>query len=71
MIPFGLVNTLVIFQKYINSVLHDCLDVTYLAYLANILIFSENEVEHTEYIYEVLHYLSKAGLYLNLEKCKF
>ena len=68
---FGLVNTPAMFQEYINRVLHDCLDVTCLAYLDNILIFSEDEVEHTEHIREVLHHLSKAGLYLNLEKCKF
>ena len=69
--PFRLVNTLVTFQGYINGVLHDCLDVTCLAYLDDILIFSEDEVEHTEHICEVLHCLSKAGLYLNLGKCKF
>ena len=69
--PFGLVNTPVTFQGYINRVLHDCLDVTCLAYLDNILIFSEDEVEHTEHVREVLRCLSKAGLYLNLEKCEF
>ena len=68
---FRLVNTPAMFQGYINGVLHDCLDVTCLAYLDDILIFSEDEVEHTEHVREVLHHLSKAGLYLNLEKCKF
>ena len=71
MMPFGLVNTLATFQGYINGVLHDCLDITYLVYLDNILIFSEDEAEHTEHVREVLHCLGKAGLYLNLEKCKF
>ena len=69
--PFGLVNTPAMFQGYINRVLHDCLDVTCLAYLDDILIFSEDEAEHTEHVREVLHHLGKAGLYLNLEKCKF
>ena len=69
--PFGLVNTPATFQGYINRVLHDCLDVTCLAYLDDILIFSKDEVEHTEHVCEVLHHLSKAGLYLNLEKCEF
>ena len=68
---FGLVNTPAMFQGYINRVLHDCLDVTCLAYLDDILIFSEDEAEHTEHVCEVLHCLGKAGLYLNLEKCKF
>ena len=68
---FRLVNTLVMFQGYINGVLHDCLDVTCLAYLDDILIFSEDKVEHMEHVREVLHCLGKAGLYLNLEKCEF
>ena len=69
--PFRLVNTPVMFQGYINGVLHDCLDVTCLVYLDDILIFSEDEVEHTEHVCEVLRHLGKAGLYLNLEKCEF
>ena len=69
--PFGLVNTPAMFQGYINRVLYDCLDVTCLAYLDNILIFSEDEAEHTEHVHEVLRHLGKAGLYLNLEKCEF
>ena len=69
--PFGLVNTPVTFQGYINGVLHDCLDVTCLAYLDDILIFSEDKVEHTEHVCEMLRHLGKAGLYLNLEKCEF
>ena len=68
---FRLVNTSVTFQGYINGVLHDCLDITYLAYLDNILIFSKDEAEHTEHVREMLCHLGKAGLYLNLEKCKF
>ena len=68
---FGLVNTPATFQGYINGVLHDCLDITCLVYLDDILIFSEDEVEHTEHVREVLRHLGKAGLYLNLEKCEF
>ena len=68
---FGLVNTPAMFQGYINRVLHDCLDVTCLAYLDDILIFSKDEVEHTEHVREVLRHLGKASLYLNLEKCEF
>ena len=40
-------------------------------YFDNILIFFEDEVEHTEHFHEVLRHLGKAGLYLNLEKCEF
>ena len=69
--PFGLVNTPAMFQGYINRILHNCLNITCLVYLDDILIFSKDELEHTEHVHKVLHHLSKAGLYLNLEKCKF
>ena len=68
---FRLVNALAMFQGYINRILHDCLDVTCLAYLDDILIFSEDEAEHMEHVCEVLRHLGKASLYLNLEKCEF
>ena len=69
--PFGLINTPTTFQEYINSVLKDCLDVTCLAYLDDILIFFKDEVDHEWHVRKVLQHLSKAGLYLNLEKCEF
>ena len=69
--PFRLINTSATFQEYINSVLKDCLDVTCLAYLDDILIFSKDEVDHKWHVRKVLQCLSKAGLYLNLEKCEF
>ena len=68
---FGLVNTSTTFQEYINSVLKDCLDVICLAYLDNILIFSEDEADHEWHVCKMLQHLGKAGLYLNLEKCEF
>ena len=70
-ILFRLVNTPATFQEYINSVLRDCLDVTYLAYLDGILIFFKDEADHEWHVCEVLQCFGKAGLYLNLEKCEF
>ena len=70
-ILFRLVNTSATFQEYINSVLRDCLDVIYLAYLDDILIIFKDEMDYKWYVHKILQHLSKAGLYLNLEKCKF
>jgi hypothetical protein len=47
------------------------LDITVVAYLNNILIFSRNKQEHVEHVKEVLQYLNLADLQLKLEKCKF
>jgi hypothetical protein len=37
-----------------NDVLFDYLDDFYTAYLDNIIIYSENEIEYTEYVRKVL-----------------
>jgi hypothetical protein len=43
-LPFGLTNSPVTFQNYINNVLRDLLDVTYIVYLDDVLIYSEDEL---------------------------
>ena len=45
------------------------MDITYIVYLDNILIFSDNLVEYKRHIREVLEQLKKANLYANLAKC--
>ena len=43
---FGPINVLAIFQKRINSVLGEHLDKFVIAYLDNIIIYSNSEAEH-------------------------
>lgn len=69
--PFGLCNAPATFQSYINSVLHDYLDVFCTAYLDDVLIFSENPEEHEEHVRRVVERLGKANLYLDIKKCQF
>jgi len=40
-------------------------------YLNDILIYSDTEEKHLEYIKIVLEKLRKAGLYLDIKKCEF
>ena len=54
-----------------NNVLFDYLDNFYTAYLDNILIFSNNKLEHKHYMRKVLKRLYNASLQINLKKCKF
>ncbi len=54
-----------------NNVLFDYLDNFYTAYLDNILIFSNNKLEHKHYVRKVLKRLHNASLQINLKKCKF
>jgi hypothetical protein len=59
---FGLTNGPATYQRYINDVLFNYLDVFYIAYLDDILIYSSNELEHEEHIKKVLIRLREAGL---------
>ena len=61
-LPFGLTNGPATYQRYMNDILFDCLDVFYTAYLDDILIYSEDPLEHTAHVKQVLDRLRKAGL---------
>ncbi len=69
--PFGLSNALAAFQRFINEVLGDLMDVCTVGYLDDILVYSDSLEDHQNHIQEVLQCLCKAGLYANLKKCKF
>ena len=69
--PFGLTNAPATCQALINNVLRAHLDRTVVAYLDDILVYSEDEAEHVHHVREVLECLRKAGLLLKPEKCEF
>src|SRR5258707_13115138 len=69
--PFRLSNVPAAFQRFINEVLRDLMDVCMVGYLDNILIYSDSLEDHQDHVREVLHRLCTAGLYANLKKCKF
>ena len=68
---FGLTNAPVAFQRFMNNIFSDLLDVCVVIYLNDILIYLNNMSEHHWHIKEVLKRLCKAGLYAKAEKCKF
>jgi hypothetical protein len=53
-LPFGLTNSLATYQRYINNMLLDYLDDFCIVYLDNILIYSDNELEHELHVKKVL-----------------
>jgi transposase InsO family protein len=69
--PFGLANAPATFQGFINHVLREYLDVFCLAYLDDILIYSDNEVDHSRHVKMILQRLRTYRLYVKLEKCEF
>jgi len=54
-----------------NDTLYKYLDVFYIIYLDDILIYSKNEEEYVKYIKLVLAKLKVRQLLLKLEKCDF
>jgi len=68
---FRLTNTPAAFQRFMNNVFSNLLDVYIVVYLDDILICSDNITQHWRHVKEVLKRLRKAGLYAKAEKCEF
>ena len=70
-LPFGLTNGPATYQRYMNDVLFDYLDVFCTAYLDDILIYSEDPLEHEAHVKKVLERLRSAGLQADIKKSEF
>jgi len=68
---FGLTNTPMAFQRFMNDIFSDLLDICVMIYLNDILIHSNNMSEHHWHVKKVLKHLCKASLYAKAEKCEF
>ena len=68
---FGLTNAPTAFQRFMNNIFSDLLDVYIMIYLDDILIYSNNMSKHHWHVKKVLKHLHKAGLYAKVEKCEF
>ena len=68
---FRLTNGPATYQRYMNDVLFDYLDDFCTAYLDDIIIYLDNELEYTEHVRKVLQRLLKAGLYVDIQKSEF
>ena len=69
--PFGLTNAPSSFQRFMNTIFGDLLDVTLVVYLNDLLIFSASRAEHRDHVCEVLCRLRKHGLYAKPKKCEW
>ena len=59
---FGLTNSSTTYQRYINDVLFNYLDVFYTTYLDDILIYLDNPLEYKVYVKKVLNRLKLTRL---------
>jgi len=64
--PFGLCNALSTFQGMINNVFGDMLDVGVMAYMDDILIYSETIEQHVAIVRKVMDRLQKARLCVSI-----
>jgi len=68
---FELINASAIFQFYINHALKSFLNICYMMYFNDILVYSETKKQHWEHICKILRTLLKHQLYIKLSKCTF
>jgi hypothetical protein len=68
---FSFYNISVIFQNYINYILHNILDHYCTVYFNNILVFFRTWAEYTRYINKIICCLRAAKLQIDISKSKF
>jgi hypothetical protein len=69
--PFRLTNAPAVCQALINNILRTHLDITVVAYLNDILVYSKILEEHKVHVRQVLECLAKADLRLKPKKCEW
>src|SRR3954451_21047567 len=69
--PFGLKNAPMTFQKMMDRILRKYLDRFVIVYIDDIMIYLETFEEHVEHIGIILEELAKANLMVKLKKCVF
>jgi RNase H-like domain found in reverse transcriptase/Reverse transcriptase (RNA-dependent DNA polymerase)/Integrase zinc binding domain/Retroviral aspartyl protease len=69
--PFGIANAPATFQREMQRMLRERLDISVMVYIDDILIFSKNEADHAEHVEWVLAQLKKNNYYANPDKCEF
>jgi len=69
--PFGLTNAPSVFMQLMNSVLAECIDDFVIVFIDDILIYSNDEAQHTQHVRLILNKLREAQLHANMTKCSF
>src|ERR1043165_437646 len=69
--PFGLNNTLAMFQRLMNDVLRNYLKKFVAVYLDDIIIFSKDKKSHKRYVRKVLNKIKGANLKIKITKCQW
>ena len=71
MVSFELTNALANFQSYIYLTLREYLNIFYIVYFDNILIYLNDKKVHEKYVRLIFEKLRKFKLFANVKKCFF
>ena len=69
--PFGLTGAPTTFQRYINWVLRDELDICCSVYIDDVIIYNDTQKEHHSTVLRIIRKLADAGLQLDFDKSEF
>ncbi|MBW0555971.1 hypothetical protein O181_095686, partial [Austropuccinia psidii MF-1] len=69
--PFGFNNAPASFQNLVNDIFEDFLDILFVVYLDDIMVFSSSEEEHVKHVTSVLQRLRDNSLFAQTSKCHF
>ena len=69
--PFGLTGASTTFQRYINWVLRDELDICCFAYIDDVVIYNDTQKEHCSAVLRIICKLADAGIQLDFDKSEF
>ena len=69
--PFGLTNAPAVFMCLMNNFMHKYLNMFWVMFIDDILIYSKYEEEHKEHLKIVLQELQDHQLFAKFSKCDF
>jgi hypothetical protein len=68
---FELINESFIFQNFMNDTLMNYLDEFVVAYLNDIIVYSNSKKEHIQHVRKILQRLREANIQADVDKCEF
>ena len=69
--PFRLCNAPATFQRWINWTLHRSIDISYIVYLYNVLIYSPDKQQHEKDVKNILEAILRSGMNIKPSKYEF
>ena len=69
--PMGATNAPICFQRFMNEILREYLDLICVGILDDVIVYSINPAKHVTHVRQILAVLRKHKLYAKIQKCEF